>query len=628
MSMNFLENIHSAEWILNTAFQSAIITFVGWLFVRFFKHRPAPLRSAIVILTLLILAVLPLLNLPSLSLVPESIGPNLSFKIPSLPAVESNDFFSSPQETADSSAFKGEYVPGQLDVKPEIARSGLFWITIINIFGLLWIAVALVFFLRFLKGTLSLRKLIKGLSEVDFPHLDQILAEAQTEFPRTIQAKVYESTQINSPMALGFFKPSILFPTSSIKKMSHSKFRGILIHELSHIYHRDHLIGVLQRLVSLFNWWNPLTYALSSALSRAREEISDNHVLLRNDSREYARCLVELVEKTSFFRRHPVATAMASAHIPIQERVKLILSKERNMETRLKKTTLVLAGCLAFLFLILITGYRLTFASVEYEDVNPTVSAIEPSLQEQSQSQEKQTQKTDPIRATGKIEAPKLIKKVDPVYPDAARKEGIEGIVILEVTTDKEGLVQDVKVLRSIPALDDAAIEAVKKWEYKPMIIDGEPHGIIFTITCNFKLSDKEKSGVVGGVAGGVQGGVEGGVEGGVKGGVEGGVEGAIGDAASAQVIDLGNTDSPQLIERVEPVYPKDALKAGLKGEVVLEATIDEEGKVTKVNVTQSIPGLDNAAVEAVEQWIYEPYIVDGKPKSVKFTVTVRFHLR
>jgi len=624
MNVNFLENLHSAEWILNTVFQSITILFVGWLFVRVFKHKSAPLRSAIVILTLLILAVLPLLNLPSLSLVPESIGPTMSVKLPSPPATESNDIFSSPQETTEIAVFKGENFPGQLDVKSGIARSGLIWITIINIFGFLWITVALVFFLRFLIGTLSLRKLRKGLAEVDFPHLDQILAEAQSEFPRTIHANVYESTQVNSPMALGFFKPYILFPGSSIKKMSRSKIRGILIHELSHIYHRDHLIGVLQRLITLFNWWNPLTYALSTSLSRAREEISDNHVLLRSDSKEYARCLVELVEKSSFFRRHPVATAMASAHIPIQERVKLILSKERNMETRLKKTTIALAGCVAFLFLILISGYRLTFASVESGNLTPVVSEFDPVFQEQSQSQEKQTQKTDPVRATGNIKGPKLVKRVEPLYPEEAKKAGIDGIVILEVTTDKEGLVQDVKVLRSIPALDDAAIEAIKQWVYEPMLIDGEPYGIVFTVTCNFELSDKEKSGVGGGVAGGVQGGVEGGVKGGVKGGVEKGI--AEDKDTQAQV--LADTVSPRLIRRVEPVYPKEAIKAGIKGTVILEVTIDEHGRVTDTKVTESIPELDKAAIEAVEQWIYEPYVVDGKPKSVQATVTIQFHLR
>lgn len=94
----------------------------------------------------------------------------------------------------------------------------------------------------------------------------------------------------------------------------------------------------------------------------------------------------------------------------------------------------------------------------------------------------------DVVRATGDIAPPKLIKKVEPVYPKEARQAGVEGVVILEVTTDKFGRVAAVRVLRSVPPLDQAAIEAVKQWVYEPVIIDGQPRPIVFTVTVNFKL--------------------------------------------------------------------------------------------------------------------------------------------
>ncbi|MCR4395556.1 MAG: energy transducer TonB [Candidatus Saccharicenans sp.] len=94
----------------------------------------------------------------------------------------------------------------------------------------------------------------------------------------------------------------------------------------------------------------------------------------------------------------------------------------------------------------------------------------------------------DAVRAMGDIAPPKIIKKVEPVYPEEARRAGVEGIVILEVTTDKFGRVAAVRVLRSVPPLDQAAIEAVKQWVYEPVIIDGEPRPIIFTVNVTFKL--------------------------------------------------------------------------------------------------------------------------------------------
>ncbi|MGB9764737.1 MAG: energy transducer TonB [Candidatus Saccharicenans sp.] len=97
----------------------------------------------------------------------------------------------------------------------------------------------------------------------------------------------------------------------------------------------------------------------------------------------------------------------------------------------------------------------------------------------------------DAVRAIGEIKPPKLIKKVDPVYPEEARKAGVEGIVILEVTTDQFGRVASVRVLKSVPLLDEAAIDAVKQWVYEPVIIDGKPKPIVFTVTVNFQLKEK-----------------------------------------------------------------------------------------------------------------------------------------
>jgi protein TonB len=81
-----------------------------------------------------------------------------------------------------------------------------------------------------------------------------------------------------------------------------------------------------------------------------------------------------------------------------------------------------------------------------------------------------------------------LIKKVDPVYPEAARKAGIQGIVLLEATTDEQGNVAAVRVLKSIPELDQAAIDALKQWKYEPVIVEGKPKGVAFTVTINFRL--------------------------------------------------------------------------------------------------------------------------------------------
>lgn len=85
----------------------------------------------------------------------------------------------------------------------------------------------------------------------------------------------------------------------------------------------------------------------------------------------------------------------------------------------------------------------------------------------------------------------------------------------------------------------------------------------------------------------------------------------------------------PKLLKKVEPVYPEIAIKSFIQGSVVLSATTDINGRVIEIKVIKSDhPILEKSAIDAVTQWIYEPYIVNGKPRPVLFMVTIKFMLR
>ena len=96
---------------------------------------------------------------------------------------------------------------------------------------------------------------------------------------------------------------------------------------------------------------------------------------------------------------------------------------------------------------------------------------------------------TQAVRVGGQIKEPKKLKNVNPVYPDIAKQARVQGVVILECTISPQGKVSDVKVLRGIPLLDAAAIEAVKQWVYTPTLLNGVPVPVIMTVTVNFRLS-------------------------------------------------------------------------------------------------------------------------------------------
>jgi TonB family protein len=235
------------------------------------------------------------------------------------------------------------------------------------------------------------------------------------------------------------------------------------------------------------------------------------------------------------------------------------------------------------------------------------------------------------VKAVGKVKPPKLVKQVNPVYPEEASKAGKEGIVILEATTDKTGHVVSARILRPVdPALDQAALDAVKQWAYEPMVINGRPQGITFTVTVRFRLDkNKAKGAVAGGVEAGVQGGVEGGVEGGVAGGVEKEEWGKkLDEFQKGAVRCEGEINPPKLIKEVPPVYPEDARQKQIEGTVILSARTDEFGRVADTFILRSIPALDEAARAAVKQWVYEPMVINGKAVPVVFTVTVHFQLK
>jgi protein TonB len=91
-----------------------------------------------------------------------------------------------------------------------------------------------------------------------------------------------------------------------------------------------------------------------------------------------------------------------------------------------------------------------------------------------------------PVRIGGAIQAPTLMTRVEPIYPEVALLAKVGGMVILEAVVRADGSVESVKVLRSVKFLDGAAIEAVKQWKYSPLVLNGVPTPFVLTVMLNF----------------------------------------------------------------------------------------------------------------------------------------------
>jgi protein TonB len=95
------------------------------------------------------------------------------------------------------------------------------------------------------------------------------------------------------------------------------------------------------------------------------------------------------------------------------------------------------------------------------------------------------------VRIGGQIAQPKLLRRVEPRYPDLAVASRVSALVILEAEVDTHGYVRTVKVLRGHPLFDQPSLDAVKQWRYQPLLLNFEPTGFILTVTLTFSLQNR-----------------------------------------------------------------------------------------------------------------------------------------
>src|ERR1017187_7732749 len=210
--------------------------------------------------------------------------------------------------------------------------------------------------------------------------------------------------------------------------------------------------------------------------------------------------------------------------------------------------------------------------------------------------------------------ADQIVKKVRPVCPPLARQARIQGTVILKVVINKSGDVENMQLFSGHPMLAPAAIEAVKQWRYKPYLLNGEPVEVETNVTVNFTLPDKlPVAGVVGDMPGGIPEGEQGGL--------------APQPAVPGRVRVSSGVEQGLVITKVPPQYPPEAKDAHIQGVVLMNVIVDKEGNVANIQLISGHPLLAPAAIDAVKQWKYKPYLLNETPVEVDTQVHVNFTL-
>jgi TonB family protein len=203
-----------------------------------------------------------------------------------------------------------------------------------------------------------------------------------------------------------------------------------------------------------------------------------------------------------------------------------------------------------------------------------------------SSTQESSQQKRV-IKVPMKVVYAKLLRTVDPVYPPEAKAKGIQGTVVLRGEIGIDGRATDLKLVSGPRALAGAAKAAVRQWVFQPATFDGRRRPVPWTFRLNFQLGKDEGHPERNAVA--------------------------------------RQEKARELVHRVSPVYPADAARKGIHGNVVLRVLVGKDGHVKALSRVSGNPILAKAAIEAVRQWVYKPMLIHGEPVDVHMTVTVHF---
>ncbi len=319
-------------------------------------------------------------------------------------------------------------------------------------------------------------------------------------------AELLVSSEVASPLAIGWRRPAVILP-ERFDALEAAEQEAVACHELLHVKRRDSRAVLLEELARALFWSQPAAWKLLSGISLAREQAIDGDVVRSTgDRRSYLRALARLAQ---FAQEAP------SGALPFHSRSHLLrrvahLAKEVPMSRR----NLALATTAAAVLLLLVGAAGAAAVPFGRSEGD---SGAEPAASSAASPSDAVREGVsggvpggvaggvaggvrggvaegaddgDVLKVGGDVKEPVVVSNVPPTYPEEARKNRIQGRVIVEAVISEKGIVTKVRAVESPdPMLTESALEAVKKWTYRPATKKGKPVKVFLTATVSFKLS-------------------------------------------------------------------------------------------------------------------------------------------
>lgn len=281
---------------------------------------------------------------------------------------------------------------------------------------------------------------------------------------------IASTPRITGPLTVGFRRRTLLVPPDFLETAEANDAEAALGHELAHMQRRDFAKNLLYELVSLPVSYHPMTRWLKSQIRQSRELVCDAMAAEFVTTRElYARSLLRLasmmLNQTQAVNIH--AIGIFDANI-LERRIMNLMTKPR--ETR----GLLRIGSAAVCVLVGIATCGSALAlRLDVSELPPAPAA--PAVNR-------------PVNVKGAVIAGNKISGENPKYPADARKAHISGMIVLRAIISKTGAVTNLRVTSGPEELRQSAIDAVRTWQYKPFLLNGEPTAVETTINVNYSM--------------------------------------------------------------------------------------------------------------------------------------------
>ncbi len=279
------------------------------------------------------------------------------------------------------------------------------------------------------------------------------------------------SSQIFGPVTIGIMHKLILLPARMVSAVPEAEMQAAIAHEFAHMRRNDFLKNLIYELLALPVAFHPAFWLTRERVMESREMVCDTMAAQFGERHQYARSLLRLasllVEGMSTRTPHAIGIFDATT---FERRVMRLKEVQGFVSARRK--LLVTAACA-------LVGLGICASAL----------ALSVHVDALAAGDDKSTsQPNGPVTVSPDKMAAQILSKTNPVYPVDAKRARIQGTVKLEAVISKTGEVDQLKVASGPSALQQSALDAVRKWTYKPFLVNGEPVEVKTTINVTYSL--------------------------------------------------------------------------------------------------------------------------------------------